>query len=38
VFAALLSLAIDRGDDHPGRRFTWWEVMKRPVPEPQTDS
>lgn len=38
VFAALLSLVLDRGDDHPGRRFTWWEVMKRPVPEPQTDS
>jgi hypothetical protein len=38
VFAALLSLVLDRGGDHPGRRFTWWEVMKRPVPAPQTDS
>lgn len=38
AFAALLSLVLDRGGDHPGRRFTWWEVMKRPVPAPQTDS
>jgi SSS family solute:Na+ symporter len=36
VFAALLSLVLDRGGDHPGRRFTWWAVMQRPVPQPHT--
>jgi SSS family solute:Na+ symporter len=31
VLAAILSLAAGSGD-HPGQRFTWWEVMKRPLP------
>lgn len=32
VAAALLSLVLENGGDHPGRRFTWREVMKRPLP------
>jgi hypothetical protein len=32
LFAAVLSLLVEKGDDHPGRRFTWWAVMQRPVP------
>jgi solute:Na+ symporter, SSS family len=35
--AALLSLLFESGDDHPGRRFTWWAVMQRPLPTPHTD-
>jgi SSS family solute:Na+ symporter len=26
----VLSLILDNGGDHPGRRFTWWAVMRRP--------
>ncbi len=37
VLAAALSLVIETGQDHRGSRFTWWEVMKRPVPEPTPD-
>lgn len=33
VLAAIFSLVFDSGGDHPGRRFTWWAVMQRPVPE-----
>ncbi len=32
--AAVLSLLVDRGGDHPGRAFTWFAVMKRPAPPP----
>jgi SSS family solute:Na+ symporter len=32
VFAVILSLLFEKGGDHPGRRFTWWAVMQRPVP------
>jgi SSS family transporter len=35
VFAVVLSLLIDKGGEHPGRRFTWWSVMQRPLPEMQ---
>jgi SSS family solute:Na+ symporter len=38
AFAALLSLALDNGGDHHGRRFTWWAVMQRPLPADQTKS
>jgi len=31
--AALFSLIFERGGDHPGRRFTWWAVMQRPLPQ-----
>jgi len=34
----VLSLVLERGGDHPGRRFTWWAVMQRPLPHPHTDS
>jgi solute:Na+ symporter, SSS family len=34
LFAVVLSLLIEKGGDHPGRRFTWWAVMQRPVPTP----
>jgi SSS family solute:Na+ symporter len=34
LFAAALSLVLDAGGDHPGRRFTWWSVMQRPLPKP----
>jgi SSS family solute:Na+ symporter len=30
--AALLSLLVDRNADHPGRAYSWREVMKRPAP------
>jgi SSS family solute:Na+ symporter len=30
--AALLSLILDRGGDHPGRQFTWWAVTRRLAP------
>ncbi|MEX2173589.1 MAG: sodium/solute symporter [Pirellulaceae bacterium] len=32
VFAAVLSLFVEKGDDHPGRQYTWWAVMQRPLP------
>lgn len=38
ALAGLLSLVLDSGGEHSGRRFTWWEVMKRPVPQPTPDS
>jgi SSS family solute:Na+ symporter len=34
VFAAGLSLLVDGSDDHPGRDYTWWSVMRRPLPAP----
>lgn len=34
LFAVILSLVIEKGGDHPGRRFTWWAVMQRPAPTP----
>jgi solute:Na+ symporter, SSS family len=34
VFGVILSLLFDRGGDHPGRQYTWWAVMKRPLPQP----
>jgi SSS family solute:Na+ symporter len=37
VFAAVLSLTVDSGDDHPGRAYTWWSVMRRPLPSRPTD-
>jgi Na+/proline symporter len=37
IFAAILSLLFEKGGDHPGRRFTWWAVMQRPVPTAQAD-
>jgi len=30
--AAVLSLLIEPGGEHKGSAFTWWEVMKRPLP------
>jgi SSS family solute:Na+ symporter len=35
LFALALSLIVEKGGDHPGRQFTWWAVMKRPLPEIQ---
>ena len=32
VFAVVLSLLIEKGGDHPGRRYTWWAIMQRPLP------
>jgi SSS family solute:Na+ symporter len=37
VLAWILSQFVDTGEPHHGDRFTWWEVMKRPVPEPATN-
>ncbi|MGC3969541.1 MAG: sodium/solute symporter [Pirellulales bacterium] len=34
VAAWLLSYVFDSGDDHPGRAYTWREVMKREMPAP----
>lgn len=34
VFAVVLSLIFEKGDDHPGLQFTWWAVMRRPLPSP----
>jgi SSS family solute:Na+ symporter len=31
-FAAAISYVIESGSDHAGRRYTWREVMKRPLP------
>jgi len=36
-FGAVLSLLVEKGDDHPGRQFTWWAVMQRPLPQPTSD-
>jgi SSS family solute:Na+ symporter len=36
TLAALFSLAFEPGAGHAGRRFTWWEVMRRPLPEVQS--
>jgi SSS family solute:Na+ symporter len=33
VFSAILSTVLESGEDHHGRRFTWWAVMKRPLPK-----
>lgn len=33
--AAVLSFVVETGGDHPGRRFTWWAVMQRPLPGAQ---
>jgi SSS family solute:Na+ symporter len=33
VFAVVLSLLFEKGSDHPGRRYTWWAIMKRPLPD-----
>jgi SSS family solute:Na+ symporter len=38
VLAAILSLFLDSGDDHRGRRFTWWAVMQRPVHAAETQT
>jgi SSS family solute:Na+ symporter len=38
LLAAFLSLVIEPGGDHRGRRFTWWSVMQRPVPKPQGEA
>jgi SSS family solute:Na+ symporter len=35
ALAAVLSMILDSDSDHPGRRFTWWAVMQRPVPNPE---
>lgn len=34
VTAAVLSVLVERRGHHPGRDFTWYAVMKRPVPPP----
>jgi solute:Na+ symporter, SSS family len=34
-FGVVLSLVVEKGGDHPGRQFTWWSVMQRPLPEIQ---
>jgi solute:Na+ symporter, SSS family len=31
--AVIFSIVFETGGDHPGRRFTWWAVMQRPVPD-----
>lgn len=38
ALAAVLSLVLENGDDHHGSRFTWWAVMKRPLPEHTADT
>jgi solute:Na+ symporter, SSS family len=37
LFAVVFSLLFERGGDHPGRQYTWWAVMKRPLPTPSSD-
>ncbi|MCU0880833.1 MAG: hypothetical protein MUF06_23945, partial [Pirellulaceae bacterium] len=37
VLAWAWSQFADTGGPHHGDRFTWWEVMKRPVPAPTKD-
>lgn len=37
-FAVVLSLLFEKGGDHPGRQYTWWAVMQRPLPSPTPDS
>jgi SSS family solute:Na+ symporter len=34
VLAALLSVLVERGSDHPGRAYTWYAVTRRPLPQP----
>lgn len=31
-FAVVFSLLFESGGDHPGRQYTWWAIMKRPLP------
>src|SRR5439155_12351249 len=31
-FGVVLSLLAEKGTDHPGRRYTWWAIMQRPLP------
>jgi SSS family solute:Na+ symporter len=39
VFAVILSLLFEKGGEHPGLQFTWWAVMRRPLPsEPKTEN
>lgn len=33
--AAIFSFVCESGGDHPGRRFTWWAIMKRPLLDAQ---
>jgi len=33
-FGLVFSLVFETGGDHPGRDFTWWAVMQRPLPKP----
>jgi SSS family solute:Na+ symporter len=35
-FAFVFSLLFERGGEHPGQQYTWWAVMKRPLPSPST--
>jgi SSS family solute:Na+ symporter len=32
LFGIVFSLLFENGGDHPGRQYTWWAVMKRPLP------
>jgi SSS family solute:Na+ symporter len=32
--AVILSFVVETGDSHHGERFTWYAVMRRPVPHP----
>jgi SSS family solute:Na+ symporter len=32
-FAVVFSLLFERGGDHPGRQYTWWAIMQRPLPQ-----
>ena len=32
LLAFLLSLVFDSGGEHSGREYTWWAVMRRPLP------
>jgi SSS family solute:Na+ symporter len=32
VLAAVLSLFLESGGEHAGRTYTWWSVMRQPVP------
>jgi solute:Na+ symporter, SSS family len=36
VFAIILSLLFEHGGDHPGRRYTWFAIMQRPLPTPDS--
>jgi len=35
-FAVVFSLLFERGGDHPGKQYTWWAVMKRPLLGPDS--